>query len=252
MPNTRSPTSSPAASLSSRVDDARELEPGDVGGDAGRGRVAARALHQIGAVQARAVHPHEHLARARFGIRPRRRRRARRPRSSPLASAATYPHYRDAVTPGLRFMDDDGDEVVLDEPDALALLALLGDLDAATVSACPDCRGPRARRGRARRPARAVAPHPRAGELAISPTTHRRCTSSSSIGRAGAGTTLARPAGRRVARRRRFARAAGAALTISRRARRVRRTRYASRSSGRRCRSTAAGSMLMPMSSSSQ
>ena len=69
------------------------------------------------------------------------------------------------MTPGLRFMDDDGVEVVFDEPDALALLALLGDLDAATVSACPDCRA---------RVLAAVAlvdllersaPHPRAGEL---------------------------------------------------------------------------------------
>ena len=79
-------------------------------------------------------------------------------------------------------MDDDGVEVVFDEPDALALLALLGDLDDATVSACPDCRArvlaavalvdllERSRRTRA--PA----------SSAISPTTRRRCTSSSSIG----------------------------------------------------------------------
>ena len=49
-----------------RVDDACELETGDVGGRAGRGRVAAGSLEQVGAVEARSVHPHAHLARARF------------------------------------------------------------------------------------------------------------------------------------------------------------------------------------------
>ena len=85
-------------------------------------------------------------------------------------------------------MDDDGVEVVLDEPDAAALLALLGDLEAATVSACPECRA---------RVLAAVAlvdllersaPHPRAGELRDladdAPTLHLFVVD----GRAGAGT----------------------------------------------------------------
>jgi hypothetical protein len=62
-------------------------------------------------------------------------------------------------------MDDDGVEVEFDGSEVPALLAALGDLDAATVSACADCR------------ARVLAtvalidlleragPHPRAGEL---------------------------------------------------------------------------------------
>jgi len=45
-----------------------------------------------------------------------------------------------AVTVALRFLDDDGVEVALDDADAHAFLALVGDLDPATVSACPDCR----------------------------------------------------------------------------------------------------------------
>jgi hypothetical protein len=72
------------------------------------------------------------------------------------------------VTPvrwALRFMDDDGVELGFDATETPALLALIGDLDAATVSACPDCRS---------RVLAAVAlvdlldgaaPHPRAGEL---------------------------------------------------------------------------------------
>ena len=61
----------PRGIASSRVDDTRELEPGNVGRCAGRRRIATRALHQIGAVQARALHSHDHFTRARFGIRPR-------------------------------------------------------------------------------------------------------------------------------------------------------------------------------------
>ena len=49
------------------LDDARELEPGDVGRDARRRRVEAGALHQIGAVQPGTVHPDEHLVGARLG-----------------------------------------------------------------------------------------------------------------------------------------------------------------------------------------
>jgi hypothetical protein len=37
-------------------------------------------------------------------------------------------------------LDEDGEDVVLDETDASALFAVTGNLDAATVSACPTCR----------------------------------------------------------------------------------------------------------------
>ena len=47
---------------------AGELEPGDVGGRARRRRVEAGALHEIGAVEPGAVHPHEHLTGSRLGI----------------------------------------------------------------------------------------------------------------------------------------------------------------------------------------
>jgi hypothetical protein len=40
----------------------------------------------------------------------------------------------------LAFVDDDGEEVVLDESDATTLLSLTSGLDPATVSACPGCR----------------------------------------------------------------------------------------------------------------
>jgi len=42
--------------------------------------------------------------------------------------------------PALAFLDDEGEEVVLDVDEADALLALTDGLDAATVSACPRCR----------------------------------------------------------------------------------------------------------------
>jgi hypothetical protein len=46
-----------------------------------------------------------------------------------------------AVTaPALAFLDDEGEEVLLDADEADALLALTNHLDAATVSACPTCR----------------------------------------------------------------------------------------------------------------
>jgi hypothetical protein len=37
-------------------------------------------------------------------------------------------------------LDEEGDDVVLDAADASALFAVTGNLDAATVSACPTCR----------------------------------------------------------------------------------------------------------------
>jgi hypothetical protein len=50
-------------------------------------------------------------------------------------------HYRALVaTPALVILDDDGEEVVLDADESSTLFALTGDLDAATVSACPQCR----------------------------------------------------------------------------------------------------------------
>jgi hypothetical protein len=69
------------------------------------------------------------------------------------------------VAAAFRFLDDEGVALRLDDVEASALFAALGDLDAATVSACPDCRA---------RVLAAVAlvdlidagaPHPRAGEL---------------------------------------------------------------------------------------
>ena len=44
------------------------------------------------------------------------------------------------TAPALAFLDDEGEEVLLDADEAVALLALTADLDAATVSACPTCR----------------------------------------------------------------------------------------------------------------
>jgi hypothetical protein len=41
---------------------------------------------------------------------------------------------------GLVFLDGEGGEVDLDEESARSLFALTGNLDSATVSACPDCR----------------------------------------------------------------------------------------------------------------
>jgi hypothetical protein len=40
----------------------------------------------------------------------------------------------------LTFVDDDGERVALDPDDAAGLLEITGGLEAATVSACPDCR----------------------------------------------------------------------------------------------------------------
>lgn len=40
----------------------------------------------------------------------------------------------------LAFVDDDGEQVVLDGREAMSLFAFTGGLEAATVSACPDCR----------------------------------------------------------------------------------------------------------------
>ena len=68
MPNTRAPTAGSVDAGAVRDDLARELEAGDVGRRAGRRGVVARELHEVGAVQAGTVHPHEHLTRPGFGI----------------------------------------------------------------------------------------------------------------------------------------------------------------------------------------
>jgi hypothetical protein len=44
------------------------------------------------------------------------------------------------TTPVIAILDDDGSDVLLDAQEAAALLSLTDNLDAATVSACPDCR----------------------------------------------------------------------------------------------------------------
>ncbi len=66
----------------------------------------------------------------------------------------------------LTFVDDEGERVELDADESAALLEITGGLEAATVSACPDCRS---------RVIAVVAlidlldaapPHPRGGDLA--------------------------------------------------------------------------------------
>ncbi|MGZ8766447.1 MAG: hypothetical protein ACXW2C_12235 [Acidimicrobiia bacterium] len=69
------------------------------------------------------------------------------------------------LMPNLLILDDDGEQVTLDATEAASLLSFTGDLERATVSACPSCRS---------RVVAAVAlvdlladtpPHPRTGEL---------------------------------------------------------------------------------------
>ena len=58
-----------------------------------------------------------------------------------LVGGAWAGNYRALVpAPALAILDDDGEEVLLDAEEAANLFALTGDLDAATVSACPRCR----------------------------------------------------------------------------------------------------------------
>jgi hypothetical protein len=54
--------------------------------------------------------------------------------------AVTLPSPAVEGSADLVVLDDDGDDVVLDAADASALFAMTGNLDAATVSACPTCR----------------------------------------------------------------------------------------------------------------
>jgi hypothetical protein len=64
-----------------------------------------------------------------------------RPRRSLRRSGGGLVRYLAGVAaPALAFLDDEGEEVLLDADEAAALLALTDNLDAATVSACPTCR----------------------------------------------------------------------------------------------------------------
>jgi hypothetical protein len=62
-------------------------------------------------------------------------------------------------------MDDDGNEVVLDARDAECLWSLTAHLDAATVSACPDCCSRVVATVAFVDTIDRAAPHPRTGEL---------------------------------------------------------------------------------------
>jgi hypothetical protein len=60
---------------------------------------------------------------------------------STLPSSAVDPDGLDAdPAAAVAILDEDGEAVVLDVDDAALLFALTGDLDDATISACPDCR----------------------------------------------------------------------------------------------------------------
>jgi hypothetical protein len=69
------------------------------------------------------------------------------------------------VAAGLVIMDEDGSEVGLDERETECLLALTGGLEAATVSACPDCRSRVLASMALVDLLDATAPHPRSGDL---------------------------------------------------------------------------------------
>ena len=66
---------------------------------------------------------------------------------------------------GLVVTDDDGNEVALDRHEADCLMAITDGLDAATVSACPDCRCRIVATVALIDLLDAAPPHPRAGEL---------------------------------------------------------------------------------------
>jgi hypothetical protein len=67
--------------------------------------------------------------------------------------------------PGVRFLDDDGAEVVLDAGETAALFAVTDGLEPATVSACPECRSRIVAALALVDVLDASAPHPRAGDL---------------------------------------------------------------------------------------
>jgi hypothetical protein len=76
----------------------------------------------------------------------------------------------------LTFVDDEGERVELDTEEATSLLEITDGLDAATVSACPDCRSRVLAVVALADVLEAAPPHPRAGELATladdAPTLH--------------------------------------------------------------------------------
>lgn len=65
----------------------------------------------------------------------------------------------------LRFLDEDGEEVELDASEADTLLALTAKLDAATVSACSECRSRVLATVAFVDLLDAAQPHPRSGDL---------------------------------------------------------------------------------------
>jgi hypothetical protein len=77
---------------------------------------------------------------------------------------------------GITITDGDGASVSFEATDAQALLALVDDFDAATISACPDCRSRVLAATAVADVLDAAAPHPRSGaviELADdAPTSH--------------------------------------------------------------------------------
>jgi hypothetical protein len=83
------------------------------------------------------------------------------------------------VTDALAFFDDDRVELILDEPEAASLLELTGNLDAATVSACPRCRSRVLACVALVDVIDAAPPHPRGAELSLmaedAPTLHLYC-----------------------------------------------------------------------------
>ncbi len=151
-------------------------------------------------------------------------------------------------------MDEDGNEVVLDERESECLFLLTGGLEAATVSACPDCRC-RVLAGVALVDLLdAAPPHPRGIELLDladeAPTLHLYVVDGASDCDAPA---LAGSALRRMARRGRRARTAGPPLT-PRLSTNVQSSSNASRTSRMNAATStiAAGSMFRPTCTSSQ
>ncbi len=157
--------------VAERGDLAGELHAGDVRWDAGRRGVEPGPLREVGPVEPGAVDPDLHLARTGLGrgtVRDLDRTVAgehHRSHEGDASGSALRPLRAGPGATGARtggrlrpmaeltFVDDDGERVELDADDAAGLLEITGGLEAATVSACPDCRS-RVRRGRrARRPA---------------------------------------------------------------------------------------------------
>jgi hypothetical protein len=69
------------------------------------------------------------------------------------------------VVAALRFLDEDGQEVELDAGEAASLMAVTGKLEAATVSACAQCRSRVLATVALVDLLDAAQPHPRSGDL---------------------------------------------------------------------------------------